>query len=81
MDMLHPELMCLSAQNQSEALAQQLRCAQTLAIGPGLGQNAHAAHWLKFAMRLDARLALNPKAQKRTSRLSCRMKFHGALGS
>ncbi len=62
MDMQHPELMCLSAQSQSEVLAEQMRCAQTLAIGPGLGQNAHAAHWLKIAMRLDARLVLDADA-------------------
>jgi hydroxyethylthiazole kinase-like uncharacterized protein yjeF len=62
MDMLHPELMCLSVYALEDVLISHLNSAQTLAIGPGLGQGEVARHWLKAALRSTVRLVLDADA-------------------
>ncbi len=62
MDMLHPELMCLPLPAMSEVLMGHLRQAQTVAIGPGLGQGELAQHWLEKALMSNGRLVLDADA-------------------
>ena len=62
MDMLYPELMCLPLHAMSDVLMDHLSRAQTVAIGPGLGQGELAQHWLEKALLSNVRLVLDADA-------------------
>jgi hydroxyethylthiazole kinase-like uncharacterized protein yjeF len=54
--------MCLNSTLHEEEIKFHLSQAQTVCIGPGLGQSDHAWHWLESVLSLKCRLVLDADA-------------------